>query len=80
MSKTRVKFYTDSHRGVHAATDIKLDDIILQIPKKDLLKVEDFWHVPLCVTMKEAGLLDDSKLYFGKHNFFAAYVMTEVYK
>ena len=36
-SKMRLRFYESTHRGVHAACNIKLGDIILKIPENNLI-------------------------------------------
>ena len=36
-SKMRLRFYESTHRGVHAACNIKLGDIILKIPENNIV-------------------------------------------
>lgn len=36
-SKLRLRFYESTHRGIHAACNIQLGDIILKVPESYLI-------------------------------------------
>ena len=79
--KLRLRFYESTHRGVHAACDVKLGDILLFVPHDQIITIDDACETPCGAIMKEAGYLDDEDTFnFQLMNFMAVYVLTEIYK
>ena len=81
FSKIRLRFYESTHRGAHAACNIKLGDIILTIPKKCMITEEDAYKCPVGKQMLDAGIdPSDERLVYGKHNYLAVFLLTEIYR
>lgn len=80
FSKLRMRFYGSTHRGVHAATNIKLNDVIVQIPEKSLLTEKHAYETPIGAKIKELGLIPAGLLNGGMHIVMATYLLTETYK
>jgi len=75
----RLRFYESTHRGVHAACNIKLGDVILFLPHDEIITVDWACETPIGAKMKEAGLKTDKNLHFTLQNFMATYILNEIY-
>ena len=56
FDKLKIRFYTEDYRGVHAARDIKKGEIILYVPKKQIITLEMAFASPVGSKMYEKGL------------------------
>jgi len=80
FSKIRLRFYESTHRGAHAACNIKLNDIILKIPEKAIITEYDAMETPVGKKMGELNIGNDDRFTYGKHNIMSAFMLTEIYK
>jgi len=80
ISQMRIRYYGPTHRGVHAATDIKMGSLVMELPQESLLTIKDALAQPLGQLMDEAGLFGDETLFFKSNNFMAAWFLEEIYK
>ena len=76
----RLRFYESTHRGVHAACNIKLGDTLFFMPHDEIITVDWACETPIGAQMKEAGLLDDGSMNYTLHNFMATLLLTEIYR
>jgi len=75
-----MRFYESTHRGVHAATNLKVGDKILSIPLDILITLNDVYKTPIGKLMKEAGIMEDfnkGMIEFGVHNIMAVFLLQE---
>lgn len=56
FEKLKLRFYSPEYRGVHAARDIKKGEIILHVPKKQIITLEMAIASPIGRKMYEKGL------------------------
>lgn len=75
FDKLKIRFYTEDYRGVHAARDIKKGEIILYVPKEQIITLEMAMASPVGKKMYEKGLRQ--RLISPKHSFLATYIMQE---
>ena len=73
FDKLKIRFYTADYRGVHAARDIKKGEIVLSIPKEQIITLEMAFASPIGKKMFEKGLR--GRLISPKHSFLATFIM-----
>lgn len=56
FGKLKIRYYTADYRGVHAARDIKKGEIILLVPKHQIITLEMAIASPVGKRMYEKGL------------------------
>lgn len=56
FDKLKIRFYSEDYRGVHAARDIKKGEIILYVPKEQIITLEMAMASPVGKKMYEKGL------------------------
>ena len=56
FDKLKIRYYTADYRGVHAARDIKKGEIILLVPKHQIITLEMAMTSPVGRKMYEKGL------------------------
>lgn len=75
FSKLKIRYYTADYRGVHAARDIKKGEIILYVPKEQIITLEMAISSPVGKKMYEKGLRQ--RLISPKHSFLSTFIMQE---
>jgi histone-lysine N-methyltransferase SETD3 len=75
FDKLKIRFYSPDYRGVHAARDIKKGEIILYVPKEQIITLEMAIGSPIGKKMFEKGLRQ--RLISPKHSFLATFIMQE---
>jgi protein-histidine N-methyltransferase len=75
FDKLKIRFYSADYRGVHAARDIKKGEIILYVPKEQIITLEMAIGSPIEKKMYEKGLRQ--RLISPKHSFLATFIMQE---
>lgn len=75
FDKLKIRYYTPDYRGVHAARDIKKGEIILYVPKEQIITLEMAIHSPIGKKMYEKGLRQ--RLISPKHSFLSTFIMQE---
>ena len=56
FDKIKIRYYTADYRGVHAARDIQKGEIILHVPKHQIITLEMAMGSPVGKKMFEKGL------------------------
>jgi hypothetical protein len=56
FDKLKIRYYSQDYRGVHAARDIKKGEIILYVPKHQIITLEMAFASPIGAKMYEKGL------------------------
>ena len=56
FDKLKIRWYAPDYRGVHAARDIKKGEIILYVPKEQIITLEMAFASPVGKKMYEKGL------------------------
>jgi hypothetical protein len=56
FDKLKIRYYTEDYRGVHAARDIKKGEIILYVPRHQIITLEMAISSPVGKKMYEKGL------------------------
>lgn len=74
-NKIKIRYYSADYRGVHAAKDIKKGEIILYVPKEQIITLEMAFASPVGKKMYEKGLRN--RLISPKHSFLSCYIMQE---
>ena len=75
FDKLKIRFYSADYRGVHAARDIKKGEVILFVPKKQIITLEMAYASPIGAKMYEKGLRQ--RLISPKHSFLSTLIMQE---
>ena len=75
FDKLKLRYYTADYRGVHAARDIKKGEIILYVPKHQIITLEMAFASPIGKKMYEKGLRQ--RLISPKHSFLSTFIMQE---
>lgn len=73
--KLKIRWYAQDYRGVHAARDIKKNEIILLVPKHQIITLEMAFASPVGSKMYAKGLRQ--RLISPKHSFLSTFVMQE---
>ena len=75
FDKLKIRYYTADYRGVHAARDIQKGEIILLVPKHQIITLEMAFASPVGKRMYEKGLRQ--RLISPKHSFLSTFIMQE---
>jgi hypothetical protein len=71
--KMRLRFYESTHRGVHAACNVKLGDTLFFLPTSELITVGWGLETEMGKIMLAAGLTEK----LNGHNYLAVYLLEE---
>lgn len=73
FDKLKIRYYSADYRGVHAARDIKKNEIILKVPLDLIITLEMAFESPIGMMMVKKNMRN--LLISPKHSFFSTYIM-----
>ena len=74
-SKVQLRFYNNNYRGLHARSDIKKGEVIICVPRKQLITLAMAWKTPIGEKVNELGLVERLKSI--KHLLLAMFCIQE---
>jgi histone-lysine N-methyltransferase SETD3 len=75
FDKLKMRYYGPDYRGVHAARDIKKGEIILYVPKQEIITLEMAMESPIGALMAAKNMRH--RLLSPKHSFLSCFIMQE---
>lgn len=75
FDKLKLRYYTEDYRGVHCSRDVQKGEIILYVPKKNLLTLDMAMESPIGSQMAARNFRQ--RLISPKHSFLATFLMEE---
>ena len=75
FDKLKLRYYTEDYRGVHCSRDVQKGEIILFVPKKNLLTLDMAMESPIGSQMAARNFRQ--RLISPKHSFLATFLMEE---
>ena len=77
----RLRFYESTHRGVHAACDVKMGDTIYFCPHEEIITPDWGYETPVGAQIKQANIpVGNRGAVLRSIDIIVTYILTEIYK